>query len=240
MIRKEIIKNIFIKVWEFIRGDITIQEFEDLAYNNDSIIKYFTKELYLEIISNDFKNKDSIYKLKEKLKSFQIENHPTNCKCIELSNLAVVDMGEESDLVFNTFQKIVDRGEPYWWIYLCVCKKCNQHWLIAQEERHNDIFCLFRLDIDAAEQIINNGNWPTIFDRYENLLNIGKDSGKSVRFFEPENSLSLHATMEDIAKENPGIKLSYLAELLNIDIETALIIGKTLVKNNGVNIKLDE
>jgi hypothetical protein len=46
--------------------------------------------------------------------------------------------------------------------------------------------------------------------------------------------------MEDLAKESPGIKLSYLANLLNIDIRTAFIIGKAVVKSKKVDIKLNE
>jgi len=35
---------------------------------------------------------------------------------------------------------------PFWWLVLYGCRSCGQGWLVAQEERHNDIFCMRRLD----------------------------------------------------------------------------------------------
>lgn len=232
-------ENMYTIIWEYIRGDLPNTAFENQIYYDDSYKKYLGDELYLEAISNDYNNKDLTYKLKNNLLAFQRNNHPQNCKCIELSNLSIIDMGEESEQVFKTLKQVVARGAQYWWLYLSLCENCNQYWLIASEERQNDIFIMFRINEVQANQILNDSIWPSIFDKYEYLLKIGKEAGKSVRFFNPLDS-SLCYTIEDLAIEQPGIKLSYLADLLNIDIDTALIIGKTIVKSKKVNIKLNE
>ena len=229
-----------LKIWKYVRGDISNSDFEKIIYYDDIFINYFGKELYTEVISNDYSNWDSTNKIKEKLQVFLYKYYPQKCKCIEVKDLAVVDMGEESIVVLKTIEEVVKRGEPYWWLHLSKCKNCDQYWLIAQEERQNDIVCMSRLETKIAEKIIKDNIWPSIFDKYEALLKIGKENDKSVRFFDPINGSSLAYTIEDLAKENPGIKLSYLAELLNIDIQTALIISKEVIKNKGVNINLME
>ena len=231
--------KIYLKLWEFIRDDLTVNEFENSVYTDELLPYFFPDDLYFEIITNDFKNKDTTFCLKEKLKLFLREKFPVSCKCIELSNLAVVGMGEEGDNILKSVHKVIDRGEPFWWLYLSKCKECNQYWLIAQEERINDIYCLYRQDKKNANEIINNKIWPVIFDRYEQLLKIGKDAGISFRFVDPINSYSINATVEVLAKEKPGIKISYLAELLNVDVATAGMVAKNIVEKTGVNIDLN-
>jgi hypothetical protein len=220
----------FTKIWEFIRGDLSTYEFENIIYN-DSFKECCKDDIYLEIISNDYRNKDSTHKLKEKLKEYQREYRPLECLCIEQPNIAIIDMFKEWEKIFLPINQIVQRGAPYWWLYLSRCSKCYQYWLVAQEER---------LTSAEGEQIISKNNWPTIFDEYESLLKIGKDAGKSVRFIDPINSKSLAYTVEDLAQNKPGIKLSQLAALLNLDMNTALAISQKVIKEKGVKITLNE
>jgi hypothetical protein len=231
-------KIAFEYIWEFIRGDLSVGDFERMAYNDAALEDYLEHKLYLNVISNDFRSGDATHKLKQTLIEFQRSRRPLACRCIELGNAAVIDMGEESNRVFETLHQVVERGAPYWWLYLSRCKECDQFWLVAQEERHNDVFCMLRLDADTAMRIVADGVWPANFDKYESLLQAGKEAGKSVRFIDPVHSSSLVATMETLARESPGINLSYLAELLNLDIETAQNIGRTVVEEKGVEIDL--
>ena len=139
----------------------------------------------------------------------------SSCECALLDDLAVIDMGAH-DEIFRTLDEVRMRGTPWWWLYASACKACGQHWLVAQEERQNDIFILRRLNQEVADRLIKENIWPTEFDQYESLLRIGRDSGKSVRWADLADS-SLLATIADLAQGRPGIRVSELASLLNLD-----------------------
>ncbi len=227
--------EIIIEIWKFIRGDLTTSEFEQVIYYNDNIKSLFDEDLYLKIISNDFRNKDSTYLLKQEIKNYLKNKYPRNCKCIERNNLSIIGMGSEDDDIYFNYEKIKDRGNPYWWLFISKCKYCNEYWLIAQEERHNDDYCLFRLDLEKINDIINNDKWPNVFDKYEDLLKYELNSGSKVRFLDPFNS-SLIFTIEDLAKENPGISVFEISKLLNLEIDLAIEISKEVVNKTNVNI----
>src|SRR5262249_33834670 len=121
------------------------------------------------------------------------------CKCNSLHTLAVIDMGNH-EAIFQTFERVRERGAPYWWLYASECRVCKTLWVVAQEERQNDIFILRRLEPPADALLLHDNVWPPDFERYEALLEIGRDYGRAVRFAEPGNS-SLLWTMADLAKE---------------------------------------
>lgn len=160
------------------------------------------------------------------------------CLCAELSEIAVIDMGDESEKVFLAFTQLKKRGMPYWWLSVYQCSECQQSWLVAQEERQNDIFCLYRLNTVTMEDVLDNDHWPTIFDHYESLLRIGLEAGKSVRFLDPLNS-SLRWTISDLAKDRPGINIPEIAKLLNLDMELAEEIARKVSREDNVHISFD-
>ena len=159
------------------------------------------------------------------------------CKCRELHTLAVVDMGHHQE-IFRSFERVRERGAPYWWLDAYECRACQTMWVVAQEERQNDIFILRKLDWSSKELLLRDNVWPPDFERFEALLEIGRDYGKQVQFFDIENS-SLLWTMADLARERPGISVSRLAWLLNLTPETALKLARKVVKSDGVQITLD-
>lgn len=222
-------------IWKFIRGDMSTLDFERWIYSNPDLENLFGEELHFEIISANFTSKEVVYQLKEKLKKFIISSTSSSCTCNQLSDIAVVDMGDESEIVFATLDKIKERDDPYWWLSVYQCRECQQSWLVAQEERQNDVFCLYRLDTYTMEDIIKNDHWIPIFDKYENLLRISLEAGKSVRFFDPMYS-SLRWTISDLAKERPGIKISEVARLLNLDIEIAEELARKVIREDKVRI----
>ena len=160
-----------------------------------------------------------------------------DCKCEQRNDLCVIDMGAENDDIHTTTERIKDRGEPYWWLHLSKCKICNTYWLIAQEERLNDIYCLYRLNPGQVNDIIENNIWPDVFDRYENLLKIGYENNKRWSFFDPVNDSPLAIMIEELAIERPFIKISELSKLLNLDIKTTLLLSNRVIKNNS-SVKL--
>ena len=149
----------------------------------------------------------------------------------------VVGMGEEED-IFEPWEQIAVRGEPYWWLLAYRCRQCDTNWLVAQEERQNDVFCLRRLTLSEAAILNKQGKWPTYFDRYETLLQLGRDAGHSVRFLDPLSS-SMRYTVEDLAKHRPGIRVSELVALLNVDQETAEALARIAINEARVKIDFD-
>ena len=137
------------------------------------------------------------------------------CECARLEDIAIVPMGHH-DEAFRTLDRVRKRGMPWWWLSAETCTTCGQSWLVAQEERHNDLFILRRLDEESTARLLRDDIWPHDFDRYETLLEIGRAAGHSVRFFDVADSPLLH-TVADLAKERPGIGVSELASLLNLD-----------------------
>jgi hypothetical protein len=159
------------------------------------------------------------------------------CRCDTLHTLAVVDMGNH-EAIFQSFERVRDRGAPYWWLSASECRVCKTLWVVAQESRQNDIFILRRLEPPADGLLLRDNVWPPDFERYEALLEIGRDYGRAVRFAEPENS-SLAWTIADLAKERRGIAVSQLASLLNLTAETAAKLARKVVDSEGVDITFD-
>jgi hypothetical protein len=149
------------------------------------------------------------------------------CECGRLDDLTVVPMGHH-DEVFRTLQAVRKRGKPQWWLYASTCSACGETWLVAQEERHNDLFILRRLDAASTERLIRDGTWPPDFDRFETLLEIGRQAGHTVRFLDVTGSPLLH-TVADLAKERPGIRVSELSSLLNLDPAVAADLARKVV-----------
>jgi hypothetical protein len=149
------------------------------------------------------------------------------CECGRLDNPAVIGMGHHEE-VFRTLDRLRHRGSPWWWFLAFRCRACGQDWLVASEERQNDVYILRRLDSATAERIARENVWPSDFDRYETLLEIGRAAGHAVRFFDVADSPLLH-TITDLAKERPGIRVSELASLLNLDPAVATELARQVV-----------
>lgn len=225
-------------VWRFVRGDTPVAEFERWSNETDALEQVLGKPLYMELISTDFRNAEEVDRIRGRLRTFAEGVSELACRCVTLADLDVVDMGEHEG-VFATLDERKERGQPWWWLHLDVCRVCGQGWLVAQEERQNDIFCLRRLDERAVAGVIERSVWPPDFDRYETLLRIGRDRGRAVRFHDPVGDSSLKWTISDLARERPGVRISELCDLLNIDHETAEMIARTVVADRGAEIRFD-
>lgn len=226
------------RIWCFVRGDVEPRDFESWICENHSAQQYLGADLYLETISADFRSADVVDRLRDRLRDQARSAWPQDCRCIELSDLAVVDMGKHEE-IFLSIREVKWRGQPQWWLWLGDCTACNQGWLVAQEERQNDIFCMRKLVESEARAVIDENRWPSDFDTYEALLGIGLNAGRSVRFVNPLESSSLSSTIEDLAHNRPGICVSEIACLLNIHNDLARTLAQRVVAQAGVSIRID-
>ena len=133
------------------------------------------------------------------------------CACAALHELAVEGFGTYPST--RTHERIARRGSPYWWLNLSVCRVCGQHWLIAQEERMNDVYIMRKLTSSVADRARNDGVWPDEFDKYETLLQIGPAHGHVCRF---ANATSAIPIAIDLVGQRPDITNAEIAKLVNI------------------------
>jgi len=227
-------------VWKFARGDIEPTEFEQWAYSESALESQLGESLYLETISVDYSNEKAVYEIRKSLEAYAREasgNLP--CECITLPDLADVDMGEDSEVVLRTFEQRSVHGPPLWWLGVYQCSACEQWWLFAQESRINDVYFLKRLSPKEGEQVLNEKSWPDDFDQFETLLRLGRERGHRVDYVDPMNSPSLSWTAADLARERPGIKVSELAELLNLDLIWAEQIARKARSEEGAVIDFE-
>lgn len=227
-------KEIFDECWRFIRGDTPTHEFESWVYKTSELESSFSEDFYMTLISTDFALEGPVYVLKEELKNNLSGLAERECECHTLPNSADVGMGEH-DHIFASLDESANYGEPLWWLWLAKCSVCGQYWMIASEERINDVFVLKRLSNSTALEILQKGQWPDDFKEYSSLLQIGRDRGHSVRFVDPV-SPALVQTVIDLAKANPGIEIQQISNLLQVDLKQAEAIVDVAVKQTEVSI----
>ena len=160
------------------------------------------------------------------------------CTCSGLANPAVVDMVDTVTTI-DRFETVRERGEPYWWLHASRCRSCDTHWLVAQEERQNDVYILRRLTMSELNGILSQAQWPPDFDHYETLLRLGRAAGHTVRWLDPLGDSSLEYTVADLARDRPGISVAELADLLDLDRDIAAVIADKARSLHGVSIAHD-
>ena len=103
----------------------------------------------------------------------------------------------------------------------------------------NDIFIMGKIDVQAKECILQENIWPGKLERYAELLEMGKASGRRATYLDPLNSSALVWTAADLAREQPGISVARLATLLDLDLTIADSIARKTVSEFPVSITFD-
>ena len=145
------------------------------------------------------------------------------CCCPELEDLAIIGMGDSEGLderVFATFDLVQNHGGDQWWLYVSTCNVCAQNWMVAQEERIHDNYCLKRIDPETMQGIINQSKWPEDFLRFEQVLRLERQSGQVAHFLDPR-SPALIDTANDLRHERPDISDADIAFVLAISVSAA-------------------
>ncbi|MBL8523356.1 MAG: hypothetical protein JNN20_06690 [Betaproteobacteria bacterium] len=122
----------------------------------------------------------------------------------------------ESDI--NRFLRLRKRDAPQWWLDLRVCPGCEQHWLVAQEERFNDIWIMRRLSQEDASAIETQNRWPLDFDHYETLIRIGAEQGHAARFWDSREAIHI---VIDLVGQRASISAAEVASLVNVSHSSA-------------------
>lgn len=222
------------KVWEFVRGDMIPADFEKWVYAERELENYLGVVRYYETIAADYSDQEQVYRLKLLLARYAQKTTPQHCTCLQVRNIDVIDMGSsEAGGFFDTLEESKRRGEPYRWLSLYQCQECHQWWLVASEQRHNDLYCLRRLLTDEAHEILQADRWPTYFDKFETLLRLGLETGRRILWKNPLEP-SLAWMIADLAREKPGIYITEIAELLSLDLQLVRQLARKVVHEQGV------
>lgn len=151
------------------------------------------------------------------------ETAPTSpCYCHSLADMAVVPMGGDDldERVFATLDLIKNHGGQRWWLYVSACNACGQNWMVAQDERIHDNYCLKRISSMTFHEIVEHSRWPDDFLRYEDVLRYERDAGSVAQFVDPQ-SPALAYTVVELLSERPGISLQEIAYVLAVSPEDA-------------------
>jgi hypothetical protein len=229
-----------VDVWRFVRGDTTIADFEQWVYANNAEVELrLGRDRSLQVFSSSYRSSEAVAQVRGVFRAYALATQPLSCQCITLADLSVVDMGVDAGPVLASIAERRSRGEPWWWLWCGECTNCGDWWLVGQEERHNDVFCLHRLNDAEVHRLVETNEWPPYFDAYESLLRLGRDTGRRVEFVDPEQASSLRWTVTDLAKARPGIRVSEIAALLNVDPGVARVLAQRAIRNDGARIEFD-
>lgn len=226
-------------IWRFLRGDMPAGEFESWLYATPGLEEFLGAELHFQSISVVFDRVEEVETLLRELTRHMRSLGPRPCRCLEIPDRAVLTLGFESEPLMSTFVELKRAGPPHWWLSCKRCRECGSTWLVGCDERVHDAYCLRRLDEAGADRLLQAGMWPVEFDRFEVLLQLARDARKMARFMEPLQSHALYCTVVDLAVARPGIRTGELAELLNLDLETAAVIARRAVAGEEVAIAFD-
>lgn len=222
-------------LWRFVRGDLSPRAFEQWVCTTPELEGELGPRLYMQAISAAYGNPDEVDAVRKEIESFLVTCRPAACACLEMRDLQVVPMGHH-ERQFRTIEVVRRHGEPLWWLELNRCSACGQWWLLAAEERQNDVYCLRRMSGDEAERVMAGGAWPTDFHKYETLIRLGIEAGVVFRFLNP---MEQRHTLADLARERPGICVSELAHLLALDVDVAERVAREAVALDGVDVTFD-
>lgn len=207
-------------LWRFVRGDLPVASFEAWLYAQKNLERDLGEELYMELVSFDYRDRRELFVLCEKLAS--LLRPALKCECVTLPDLAVVPMGCDGfdERVFASVRTTLHHGSDKWWLSLGHCCVCGQDWMIAQEERIYDDYFLRRLAPQEARAVPDNAQWPDDFSTYEKVLELGSRLSKAYRFLD-DLSPALIDTARDLTRTRPTISIEEIAKLLGVEVTHA-------------------
>lgn len=165
-------KSNALKLWHFIRGDSPLDEFAQWLYHTPALKKMLNPDLYFSLISFNFKDhkKYELAEIKSHLRAWLEKEYDFGCSCMSFSDVVTFRISDETDIQENViadqlFEEypyaVIKERNPY--IRLAQCSNCNAYWHFAFDFEEYDI-TVQRLQSEQASLIINQNQWPAIFD----------------------------------------------------------------------------
>ncbi len=167
------IKSIF---WQFVRGDMLTNDFEQWVYSNKELELLFEKNSYLELIMPDYQDSEEIRKVKLMIYGLLLKEKQI-CLCATFpNNTLLYPFTDEMVrnillnqiglfkliLTIDNFSGKSPIHQSRWYqpAKVCQCNECSQYWVILFEESEGADYYLIRLSEKEAANIIQNPTWP--------------------------------------------------------------------------------
>ncbi len=113
------------KIWQFLRGDLPIVEFEQWVYDTPELEELCGLDLYLELLSVDYRDKYAVDSIKKRLRFWLHERFPHSFPNINEDR-------KHGTLRING-QEIVGSVTRY------MCEECNS--FLVHHENYDSFFC---------------------------------------------------------------------------------------------------
>jgi len=210
-------------LWTFVRGDLEASNFEHWIYTHDEVESTLGSDCFLEAISINFADTKQVNEFRHRLKKELPV--PAACSCHTLSNKHLLTMGGIS---LEGFEHLVRGVRHMFWLHRFRCKTCHTEWWLAEEARIYDVWILFR-----------SWDTPPSLNTYHELLSMAVSLGASVRYFQPEVSIEIPITIEELAQEKPGMKVSEIAQLIPVPLEIIRQHARDVALKTGLHIDFE-
>jgi hypothetical protein len=144
------------KLLQFIVSQLATAEFEKWVYDTPELEVLFGSDLYLEVISLDYRNERAVRFLKGSLRRYYTNYFP-NCECVVCRNAMEISIPHNLEKNFDYLRKQTP------WLDLARCVHCKTHWYMGYDT-YNGSLHMHRLTNEEAERILNTDEWPHVFD----------------------------------------------------------------------------
>ena len=101
-----------LKYFEFLHGDVPLEELEQWIYSTNELEEIFSRDDYLELISLNYRTKDSKYELQKIFKRYVDEGEWEAWKLKKLLN-AVIDRKGDFPQIFRSFYDLYCDGYSF-------------------------------------------------------------------------------------------------------------------------------
>ena len=237
-------------VWRFVRGDLAAPDLLRRLGSDAALRGALGPRLTAAVEATTSTEEAALWALRCRLGAWARAQPGPACLCVRFRDLDRFDWGgffdpppsfeqdrEWSHLdVRASWDVLADHGPPLWWLSHARCRVCRQDWLVAFEEEQNDVYVIHRMSTDEARDRSDRGVWPTALNSYAFLLEFG-GANVHVTFVDPTDS-TLVETATRLARERPGLGLSEIAALLDLQPADARRIAEEAIARAGVDIDL--
>lgn len=150
------------RLWRFTRGETPTAEFELWIYATPELEPLLGPELYLRLISEDYRDAATVHDLRRALPALLDAIAPRGCECLTWRDNERVPLGYDTrpDVFLTRFDVLRERTP---WIDAVRCRNCAQAWYLAVDTRDDDYY-LHRLSEDELAAALERDAWPNIFD----------------------------------------------------------------------------
>lgn len=211
-------------IWQFLRGETTVREFEAWFYANEAaLLPHFGEALHHDLLWLNFADHRAVEMILPRLEG--VVRPLLACECPRLGDKATLSMGFDGDdqRFFATVKPVKEAGPERWFLSLGQCLCCGQYWLVVQETAFFDVYFVDRLTAEEANGIVDGDSWPMDLRGVEQLLTFARSRGRALHL--GAGSIEAIYAVRQMKAARPQIEDSEIAALLGLaSVDVAAIL----------------